>query len=1677
MNKYVKKSLKVTAWIVGSIVGLFLLIVIAVQIPFVQNILKNKAVTYLEGKLKTPVKIGHIEIGLPKKVILEDFYFEDQQKDTLLAGSKIAVDISLFKLFSNEVEINSVDLIGITANVTRDKDSVFNFDYIIKAFSTNPKPKDTTSQPMKISLEKINLEKIRVKFVDAVSRNDLKVYINKFETNIDKFDLDNLDFAVPKIKLDGLDLKLKQGKLVQEIAVKTGKVADSLAQSPNLKLKLGTIDLANIKISYGSGGNNLDTGLSLEKLLLRINALDLREQVADIESLDIKNLKGGFKITEFEKKLAKDVDKAAVAPQSAPGKPWIVKLNQADLKGIDFKFNDENAVADKNGIDYKHLDIKNLNLVGEKFVYRPDQISGNIYAFTVQEQSGLDIQSLKTKFYYGDKKAYLKELYLKTPQTLLKDKIEIGYQSMDALTNDIANIQVNADLNGSRIGFKDILIFVPTLSGTDPFKSNPNAIVDIDSRITGKVSDLQIPKLRLSGIGNTIISANGSITGLPDAKNAYFDLRITELRSTSTDIMNFVPPGTLPSSIQLPSQLGVTGFFTGYINNFRTDLDIATSFGGAKVKATFDQTRKNAEKYTADAQLSNFDIGKLIKNDSLGKVTMRAKVKGVGLNPKTANATIEGKVSSLRYNSYTYKDLDLYGKIKGGLYDVKASIDQPDLAFVLESNGSFRGKYPQLKLNLNLDIADLDKLNLHAGPMKIRGIIDADIATADPDYLNGKIFINELMIGNKNGEYAIDTVSVIAKSTADSTSIVLRSPLIDANANGSFKLTQITGAVTNSIAKYYGEQSRTSKKVPAQQIAFDVNVKNSPLILKLVPEIKALEPITASGRYNSVNDSIVFKAIVPKLVYGSIDLTNAAVDINTEKNQLNYNVVVDNIENGSIKLPYTQVAGKVENNVVDYTLLLKDAEGKERYYVSGKLESTKAGTEISLDPDKLKLNYQSWNVDGNNVIKIGDSGIYAKAFELSKAGNSLKIQSQSAAPNAPLEVKLTNFEIETLSGIVQKDSLLVGGSINGSALIKNLSTSPTFIADLDIQNFSFKTDTVGNIKIKVDNNIANVYDAKVAITGKGNQVNLDGVYKANGGTFDMVLDMQHLEIKSIQGFTMGNIKNSSGFLSGKFKITGTADGPNVLGDLKFNDGAFTVTPLNSAFKLLNDKISLNSKGILFEKFSLTDENDNVLSVKGNIDTQNYRDYAFNLNIDADNFRAINSTEKDNDLYYGTLFMDTKLRVRGNLDQPIIDGTIKINEDTDLTVVLPQSDPSIADREGIVEFVDFDKPGLKKVEVDNEAISQSQFKGMDVNVNIEVVKEATLSLIIDKGNGDYLKLKGEARLTGGIDPSGKTSLTGRYEFTEGAYEMTFNLLKRKFEIKPGSFILWTGEPTTANVSITAVYKTEAAPIDLLDSQLAGVSDRERNTYKQQIPFETNLIMKGELLKPEITFDIVLPEGNNSVSTQIINNTRAKLAQLRQQPSELNKQVFALLLLNRFIGENPFSSEAGSGSAENLARQSASKILSQQLNNLASDLITGVELNFDLDSQEDYTSGTKRNRTDLNVGVSKTLLDDRLKVTVGSTFGLEGSQQAGQETNTIAGDVSVDYQLSKDGKYRIRAYRKNRYQVALQGQVIETGIAFIITLDYNKFKELFEKSKVEDEPKPKKKDTNKNTKKKK
>lgn len=1650
MRKYLKKSVKILLWTLSAIVALFLFLVLLIQIPSIQNLVKEKVVTYVEGKIQTKVSIDKIEIGLPKKLILKGFYIEDQKKDTLFAGEKLAVNISLFKLLNNKIEINSVQLKDVVVNINKDENAVFNFDYIVKAFSSPKKPNDN-SAPLQLSIDKINLDQIKFKYFDAVSKIDLKLKLNHFETRLKTVDLEQLSFDIPTAEIDGLSLYLKQG--LSQKSAENAVIPQENSSATDLKLKLGKIDLAKIDVYYENENEKLITSFLLQKLKVKINTIDFKNQLLAIENLEVTDTKGSLVLGKLDTKILKN---ETVATET---NNWKIKINKTDFKQINFKFDDENAVALKQGIDYQHLKLQHLNLKAEKLNYNAQSISGNIHSFSVKDQSGLEIKSLKTVFFYDEKHISLKKLHLKTPQSVIKDEINLSYPSIEFLKENLGELGINASLNNSKLGFKDVLLFVPTLANTNPFKSHPNAILLINAKVLGKLKNMEIPNLEISGIGTTKIVASGKITGLPAVKKAYFDLDIKDFQSGSKDLNEFLPKETIPNTIQLPSQLSVKGTFKGTIDNFNTDMSLLSSFGDAKIKATFNQKNKNQEQYDAQTALDNFDLGKFIKNDSIGKITLKAHIKGIGLNPKTATATVKGTILKANYNNYTYQNINLNGKISDGLFLATADIKDPNLTFNLSSNGSFKAKYPTGKLKLTIEAADLKKLNLYAKPLKLNGVLEADIQTANLDFLNGKVTAHSLKIVTATDQFMLDSISLMAISTEEKNSLLLKSQFINAEMNGKYKLTKIATALKNSVAKYYDIYPSTPKKIiENQQFTFKIEVKSNPLLLKIIPELKSLEPINFIGSYNSVNDFIVLNGTIPKLIYGKNNISNAIINVETKDNNLIYSMVVNDFKNEQFQLPYINFAGKASNQLLEYALQLKDIKDKERYFIAGILKASNGNNEMRIDQKKLLLNYESWNLTADNLIRFGKNGIYIHNFELTKNGSSLKIQSQSNMPNAPLALDFKNFELASLSNIAQNSDYEMKGKINGNALIKNLQTTPVFTADISIEDFTFKNDILGHMNIKIDNEIANTYRTNISITGQENLLNLNGFYKTGDSSFDMNLNIAKLNLKSIQGFSFNQLKESTGFFTGNFNITGTTTKPKVIGELQFHEIGFKVTQLNSKFKSINDKIVFTNQAINFNQFIIKDEKDNKLTINGKINSQNFSNLGFDLSIDATNFKAINSKAKDNDLYYGELFLDNHLRIKGDWNSPIVDGNIKINKDTKFTFVLPQEDPSIADREGVVEFIDQDNPKLIQTIVVNDSINKMLIKGINASVYIEIDKEAELSLIIDKANGDFLKLKGEAQLIGGIDLSGKITLTGRYELTEGSYEMNFSAIKRKFDIKKGSYILWTGEPTTADINITAIYKTETAPIDLINDQLGSVSAEVRNTYKQKIPFETVLKMKGELMKPTIAFDIILPEGNNSVSTEIINATQVKLVQLRQQPDELNKQVFALLLLNRFIGENPFASESGGTSVATLARESASKILSQQLNNLAGNLINGVDINFDLSSSEDYTTGKLENKTDLNVGISKKLLNDRLKVTVGSNFGIEGPQQINQNTHNIAGDISLDYQLSKDGKYKLRAYRINKYQVALQGEVVETGIAFIITLDYHKFRELFGSSKT-------------------
>ncbi|MDO7743761.1 MAG: translocation/assembly module TamB, partial [Pedobacter sp.] len=980
--------------------------------------------------------------------------------------------------------------------------------------------------------------------------------------------------------------------------------------------------------------------------------------------------------------------------------------------------------------------------------------------------------------------------------------------------------------------------------------------------------------------------------------------------------------------------------------------------------------------------------------------------------------------------------------------------------FNLTALVNMAGKYPAVKADLNLKQVNLQQLNFSPTQLSLAGVVKADIKTADPDYLNGDVSIRALQVVKDGQRINVDTIDVHSEADANHNLLSLKSEILSARVDGKYQLTNLAAAMINQINKYYAFGVVT--KIPEQRFRFSMNIYNSKLLKQFVPTLTTFSPSRISGLLDTQKDSLIMNAWFPQVVYGDYKVDSTKLTVDNANQQLNYKLLVGHVQSPSLALYNTELSGQADNNVLGINIFLRDSKLKDKYMLGGTFKSMDKNFRFSFDPNKLLLDYEKWAVSPENYIQFGASGILANQFNLSKDNQLLSINSLNATPNSPLKVEFKDFRIETLTKFAAQDSALVGGVINGTVDVKELMGSPKFEANMTIDRLRYQKDQLGTLRVAVNNNTADAFETNIALTGV-HELRVNGFYYTKReSALDLTVNIDKIDMKALESVSMGQIKRGSGTVTGQLTVTGAVAKPKVLGDVKFNQVAFTATYVNSYLRMPNETISFTNQGVNFNNFTIIDSLNKRATINGGILTTDYTNFKFNMDIKTNNFRALNSTSADNDMIYGTVFLTSNIKVRGDMNQPDVNMTVKVEKGTKFFFAMPTADPSVIDQEGIVQYIDADVApynGQKALKADS--VNKAPIKGINLTADIEVDPEAELNVVIDPANGDALKVRGDADLTATMDPSGKISMTGRYEINDGVFGISVSALGRKeFKLVKGSTIVWTGDPMSANVNLSALYEVNAAPIDLMNKE-------DDATLKTKIPVQVYMIMKGELMKPIISFRLDLPENERGAGG---GSVYPRILQVNRDENELNKQVFSLLALNRFMASNPFQSLAGGGGGvSTLARSSVSKLLTEQLNNLASDLIQGVDINFGVNSSEDYSTGSLQQKTDLEVGLSKKLLNDRLTVTVGSSFGLEGPQPQGQSSSNIAGNVNVEYALSADGRYRLRAYRRNQNEGVVEGQIIETGLGFALVVDYNKFREIFQKkrnrnkSKTEQKPK--------------
>jgi len=1651
-----RKFFKILLYIIGSILLLIILIIVFLQTPWGKNIVRQQAVKYLRNKLQTEVLIAKLDYSIPDKFLLEGVFVADKNKDTLLNVQRLDIDMDMLALLKGKLSVNSILLEGVNAHVYRNiPDTTFNYNFIIEAFASNDtttvvEPKDTTSKPMELDIVKVNLKNIRLKYDDATGGTFFSMNLGNLMLRPKKLDVEKMKFEVKEFTVESL-----QSYFATDTSYLPPTPKDTSAAA-DFQLAVDKIHLDNINFAFFGKQDSMYFDVNVGLLNAAVKHFGLQEQLVDLTNFQLENVKSSVAMGKphTAEKVAEVIDEAT--EDSTGSNNWRVVANNLMLKQINFIYNDNGAPRQKVGMDYAHMNIGNFSFNADNVLYSTDTISGNLKHLALVEQSGLSIIELRTNFLYHSQGAQLKNLYLLTPSTVLQDEIVVKYPSLASLQKEMNKMQLDIALNKSKIGISDVLLFMQPEQRKmlEPYKSQ---VLQLTANLKGYLNALVINQLSLSGLSGTEIALKGRLNGLPDADRLRYTFDIGKVRSTYKDIAPFLPD-SLKHQIRIPDWFMLNGHLEGTTKDYYPNVVVKTADGDATVKGSLLMSPgEGKEKYDLALSTSSLNIGRILRMDStLGRVSMNGFAKGTSFDINKMNTTFDVNVVSAWAMNYDYNSIHLGGSLANKIADITGSSNDPNVKFTLAALADLNGKYPALKADLHIENLDPQALQLYADTLRIAGDINADFESLNPDYPSGTLTYGNPFIALPGYQLKLDSITFQSKPDADSLqNIYLNAANIARlNLSGHIPLTQIGNVAMSHVNDHFRISDTVAPAPQNYDMTMNANLTYHSILKTWMPDLKPFDTVKINAELSPTVFNV--NALIPKIQYGTSLIDSGVVKVYEAGDTLRYAASLKRFAQGQLQLWYPSIRGGLRNDSIYTRINIQDSTRKDQFALGGAINhdmrSDTSLTYIRLFKGIL-LDYQRWDVNPQNRIVLGPNGFYIRDFLMSKGNESIAANSDAPDFNSPLTLAIKNFSLSNITSMISRDTLVADGSLNVNANLDLRDSFPKINADASIENLVAFNEPIGKLVLKAKNETKNIYDASLGLTGNENDINLKGNYylePVDSNEFKFDLDVNALSLKSIQGLTFGSLKNSSGFVRGKLNILGTTSKPRILGELKTDNLNTTVSMLNAPFKMPSESITFSREGILLDNFTILDKNNRKATIDGKVRTRDFTKYFLNLNVKTDRWQALNSTKKDNELFYGNLLFSSNLDIKGSATAPKIDGELTIHDSTKLTYAMIDNGPGIQETDGIVRFID----SRDTTWVDSTQIlrpgNMRMARSAQMNVNVAIEKNAVFNVVIDPVTGDNLSVNGEANLNTFIGPDGAVGLTGTYELSDGYYELNYNFLKRKFKIQPGSMVTLAGDPLDAEVDITALYAANIAPYELVENQ---VEPADLPFYKQRLPFSVLLKLKGKVMQPEISFDVVLPEDKaTAVKSEIADIVQRKLTEIRSDPSILNKQVFAVLILGRFIAEDPFASGAGGG-MEYAARQSASRFLSDQLNNIAGQLVKGFELNIGVESSEDYSTGEKANRTDLNVAASKRLFNDRLNITVGNDFQLEGQQAQTQQSSLVPGNLSADYRLSQDGRYLVRAYRVNQLQNFIDGFVVETGVSFRISIDYNRFKYIF------------------------
>ena len=1446
----------------------------------------------------------------------------------------------------------------------------------------------------------------------------------------------------------------------------------------SIELQIRDLEFSRLHLLKQDGWLGEDMEVDLGGLVLNAEQVDLNRKIAVIHLL--KFTKPDFAIRSY---TGKNREQAAITTVSlknpkhlrwnTPG--WNILVRRVVIENGSFR---DDKILDKtvsSVFDSYHMHFTDIRGDFKDVSLLKDSLRAKIHLST-REKSGLIVQKLSADIRIFPEAMEFYNLDLLAGKSHIRNFFALRFNSFADLSNFNTKVKMEADFSDATIDSDDIGFFASDLKS---WKKN----ISITGKIKGSVSDLAGKNLRINAGLHTELKGDIHLVGLPDIQKTFIDFRSNDFRTIYTDIITFIPSLKKINNPRIDQieKLRFVGIFQGTIHNFVTSGTIETNLGTLVTNVSMQLPANRAAVYSGNMLTNDFQLGRLLEDSSLGKISFKGKIEGSGLALNTINASLDGNIRAFNYQGYTYEDIFIKGQVRKKRFDGKIISNDSNLHATLIGLIDLSQAVPKFDFNAVVDKANLNSLHITKDSIAFNGKLRFNFTGNDIDHFRGKARIFDASIIKKGLRMSFDSLVVESNIIDSSKTITVISNEFEAAIVGEFSIKKLPSAFQEFLHRYYPSYIQPNTvRLSREKFSFVITTRQvDPYLDLFTKDFRGFNNSNINGRINSDDNLLNIHLDVPQFNYKNISFYKVDLKGNGNYDSLSMKTDIGEVYvNDSLHFPLTHIQLRSFNDISEVRISTSANQTLNAANISAHVETLADGVRIKFNPSTFDINSKTWTIDRNGELLFSKNTVGAESVRVYSGEQQFLLSTTPSGEGNwnDIHLEMHKINIGDFSPFFIKDER-VEGLLNGNVDVVDPFNHPYARFSGTAEYFRFSNDSVGKIILTADySKKSGIVNATVNSDNKDYHFDLNGIVNTSDSAKQpiniVIKNMVNTKIDLLEKYIGTIFSNVTGYATGSLQIVGTGSNLDYIGDIRLTNARLHVLYTRCTYHIPSALFHLRADQIDFGSFQIQDSFGNIADVtKGKLYHHSFKDLSYDFAISTNKLLLLNTRITDNNQFYGTMIGRANVKLTG--PQEDLQMYIKGEPTDSSNIYIPTT---ISRESANADFIVWKVYG-KEMKAQTPPSSVDNFT---VSLDVTANNYANVYLIIDPLTKDIIKANGHGELQMRVGTNEDMTMRGRYVIDRGNYNFSFqSFIKKPFVFKQGAdnYIQWTGDPYDAEINIQAIYEAENIQFsDLGESTRSGststLSTGKIKTYRG--PVWVVATLKDKLMHPTISFEIQLPpnsEMRNDAGAVFV------LTQINEDPSELNKQVAFLLVFNSFgpmstSGQVYTANQAVGGifvsSITSYISGAMSNYFSTKFQQVFKDKSIRVNFNtaiYNGTALENITqsapaSFTDYDRTNLNLSVIKSFLNERLTFTVGSAldFGLTATQVANAAVQFLP-NITAEWKLTENGRVVLTFFYRDSYNYLSSANhtTNSSGTSISYRRDFDTLNEIFKKKK--------------------